>query len=54
MRGRLEGVLARSVMYELISHGEEVEVDGELMFSIRSNSETFPIMPADELARKSA
>lgn len=54
VRGRLEGVLARSVMYELISHGEEIEVDGKLMFSIRSNGEVFPIMPADELARKSA
>ncbi|MGI9351806.1 MAG: DUF1285 domain-containing protein [Rhizobiaceae bacterium] len=54
VRGRLEGVLARSVMYELIAHGEEVEVDGRLMFSIKSNGVTFPIMPADELARRSA
>jgi len=54
VRGRLEGVLARSVMYELIAHGEEIEVDGRLMFSIRSNGEIFPIMPADELARRSA
>lgn len=54
VRGRLEGVLARAVMYELIAHGEEIEVDGRLMFSIRSNGVTFPIMPADELARRSA
>ncbi len=53
VRGRLEGVLARAVMYELIAHGEEIEVDDRLMFSIRSNGVTFPIMPADELARRS-
>ena len=54
VRGRLEGVLARPVMYELIAHGEEVEVDGRLMFSVKSNGVTFPIMPAEELARRSA
>jgi len=50
VRGRLEALLARSVMYELISHGEEIEVDGELMFALRSNGRVFPIMPADRLA----
>lgn len=54
VRGRLEGLLARPVMYELIAHGEEVEVDGVLMFAIRSNGATFPIMPADELKRQSS
>lgn len=54
VRGRLEAVLARSVMYELISHGEEIEVDGRLMFAVRSKGEVFPIMPADELAKLSA
>ncbi|MEL7430533.1 MAG: DUF1285 domain-containing protein [Pseudomonadota bacterium] len=53
VRGRLDGLLVRSVMYELIAHGEEIEVGGELMFAIRSNCETYPIMPADELARRS-
>jgi len=41
-------------MYELISHGEEIEVDGRLMFAVRSKGEVFPIMPADELAKLSA
>ena len=50
VRGRLEALLARPVMYELISHGEEVEVDGQLMFALRSKGMTFPIMPAEELA----
>ena len=54
VRGRLEAVLARPVMYELIAHGEEVEVDGKVMFSVRSKGEVFPIMPADELKRLSA
>ncbi len=54
VRGRLEALLARSVMYELISYGEEIEVDGRLMFAVRSKGEVFPIMPADELAKLSA
>ncbi len=54
VRGRLEALLARPVMYELISHGEELEVDGKTMFVLRSNGEVFPIMPADKLAELSA
>ncbi len=54
VRGRLEALLARPVMYELIAHGEEIEVDGKLMFAIRSKGAIFPIMPADELAKLSA
>lgn len=53
VRGRLEALLARPVMYELISHGEEIEVDGQVMFALRSNGAIFPIMPADKLARLS-
>lgn len=51
VRGRLEALLARPVMYELVSHGEEIEVDGRAMFAVRSKGEVFPIMPADELQR---
>lgn len=54
VRGRLEAVLARPVMYELISHGEEIEVDGKLMFAVRSKGQVFPIMEAEELSRLSA
>lgn len=53
VRGRLEALLTRSVMYELISHGEEIEVDGKLMFCVKSNGAEFPIMAADELERLS-
>ena len=49
VRGRLEALLARPVMYELMSHGEEIEIDGELMFSVRSKGLVFPIMAAAQL-----
>ncbi len=53
VRGRLEALINRAVMYELIEQGEEVEIDGETQFALRSNGVIFPIMPADELARLS-
>lgn len=53
VRGRLEALLARSVMYELVSYGEEYEVDGKTMFCVKSNGAVFPIMAADELERLS-
>lgn len=53
VRGRLEALLARPVMYDLINHGEEIDVDGIKMFALRSNGVTFPIMPADKLAKLS-
>jgi len=53
VRGRLEALLARPVMYELISHGEEIEVDGTTMFALRSKGQVFPIMPAEKLAQLS-
>jgi hypothetical protein len=52
VRGRLEALMARPVMYELISHGEEIEIDGQLMFAVRSKGAVFPIMPAEELHRR--
>ena len=53
VRGRLEALVSRPVMYELVSHGEEVEVDGRAMFAVRSKGEVYPIMPAAELERSS-
>jgi uncharacterized protein len=49
VRGRLEALVARPVMYELVEHGEEIEIDGRKMFAVRSNGEAFPIMPAERL-----
>ncbi|WP_457941435.1 DUF1285 domain-containing protein [Mesorhizobium sp. 10J20-29] len=54
VRGRLEALVARPVMYELVAHGEELEIDGRTMFSVRSGGETYPIMPAETLKRLSA
>jgi hypothetical protein len=54
VRGRLEALVARPVMYELVEHGEEIEIDGRLMFSVRSKGEIYPIMPAEKLKRLSA
>ncbi|MEO0636918.1 MAG: DUF1285 domain-containing protein [Pseudomonadota bacterium] len=54
VRGRLEALLARPLLYQLVDLGEEIEVAGETMFSVRSGGEVYPIMPADELARLSA
>jgi hypothetical protein len=54
VRGRLEALVARPVMYELVEHGEEIDVGGRAMFAVRSRGEIFPIMPADRLAKLSA
>jgi uncharacterized protein len=54
VRGRLEALVARPVMYELVGHGEEIAVEGKQMFAVRSKGEIYPIMPASELERLSA
>lgn len=53
VRGRLEALLARPVMYELVSYGEEVIIDGKPMFAVRSKGGVFPIMPSGELEKLS-
>jgi hypothetical protein len=54
VRGRLEALVARPVLYQLAELGEEIEIGGELMFAVRSRGAAFPIMPAAELQRLSA
>ena len=54
VRGRLEALVARPVMYELVAYGEEIEVEGRTMFAVRSKGVTYPIMPAEKLKRLSA
>ncbi|TPN46500.1 MULTISPECIES: DUF1285 domain-containing protein [unclassified Mesorhizobium] len=54
VRGRLEALVARPVMYELVEHAEEIEIDGRMMFAVRSRGAVFAIMPADQLKRLSA
>lgn len=54
VRGRLEALVARPVMYELVALGEEVEIDGATTFSLRSGGAVFPIMAAERLRQLSA
>jgi uncharacterized protein len=53
VRGRLEALLTRALMYELVALGETVAIDGREMFAVRSKGVLFPVMPADELDRLS-
>ncbi len=53
VRGRLEALVARPVMYELVQAGEEIEVGGVPMFAVRSNGAVFAMMPMDKLERLS-
>ena len=49
VRGRLEALVSRAVMYDLVELGETVEIDGIDMFAVRSGGVVFPVMPAAEL-----
>ncbi|HSX72675.1 MAG TPA: DUF1285 domain-containing protein, partial [Shinella sp.] len=49
VRGRLEALVSRAMMYELVGLGETIEIDGVDMFAVRSGGMVFPIMPAAEL-----
>lgn len=49
VRGRLEALVSRPVMYDIVELGETVAVDGAETFCIRSAGAVFPIMPAAEL-----
>ena len=49
IRGRLEALVTRAVMYDLVALGEVAEIDGVEMFVVRSGGKTFPVMKADEL-----
>ncbi|GEO83962.1 MULTISPECIES: DUF1285 domain-containing protein [Alphaproteobacteria] len=51
VRGRLEALVSRAVMYDLVEEGETVEIDGVEMFAVRSGGAVFPVMPAAELDR---
>ncbi len=53
VRGRLEALVSRAVMYDLVALGESVETDGVEMFCLRSGGQVFPIMPAGKLEKLS-
>ncbi|WP_426288914.1 DUF1285 domain-containing protein [Ensifer adhaerens] len=49
VRGRLEALVSRPVMYDIVELGETLAIDGTEMFCVRSGGAVFPIMPAAEL-----
>lgn len=49
VRGRLEALVSRAVMYDLVELGEVIDVDGMAMFALRSAGCVFPVMPEAEL-----
>ena len=49
VRGRLEALVSRAVMYDLVALGETMDLDGIDTFAVRSSGQVFPIMPAAEL-----
>lgn len=51
VRGRLEALVSRPVMYDLIELGEHEDIDGVSMFVVRSNGKAFPVMASAELER---
>jgi len=53
IRGNLEALVSRSVMYDLVELGEVSAIDGVEMFCVRSAGVMFPVMRADELERLS-
>jgi len=53
VRGRLEALLARPLLYELAAIGETLTVDGMEWFGVRSAGRFFAMMPAARLAELS-
>ncbi|WP_105437748.1 DUF1285 domain-containing protein [Neorhizobium sp. T25_13] len=49
VRGRLEALVSRAVMYDLVELGEAIVIDEVPMFSVRSGTEVFAVMPKAEL-----
>ena len=54
VRGRLEALFARPLLYELVDLGTTREVDGVSWFGVWSGGAFFPILPEAELERLSA
>lgn len=49
VRGNLEALVSRPVMYDLVALGEHREIDGVSMFAVRSGCGLFPMMRSDQL-----
>lgn len=50
VRGRLEALVSRAVMYDLVALGEVLDIDGTDWFAICSQGAVFPVMPEAELS----
>jgi len=53
VRGRLEALLSRAVMYEVVDLGRSEMVDGVETFCVGSGGAIFPIMPMSRLEKLS-
>ena len=53
VRGRLEALVSRALMYDLVELGKAETVDDVEMFSLHSAGKTFPVMPMDQLEAQS-
>ena len=49
VRGRLEALVSRPVMYDLVERGETIDVNGTDWFAVRSGGEIFPVIEAAKL-----
>lgn len=49
IRGRLEALISRPLMYDLVELGEAMMIDNVEMFGVRSHGIDFPMMAMDEL-----
>jgi hypothetical protein len=49
VRGRLEAVFSRALMYDLVAMCEDVEIDGVTWFAARSGGSVFPVIESAKL-----
>lgn len=49
VRGRLEALVTRAVMYDLIALGSHEAIDGTSMFVVHSGGQAFPVMKSADL-----
>ncbi len=54
VRGRLEALFARPLLYELVERGSREPVDGVAYFGVWSSGAFFPILPVSEIERLGA
>lgn len=53
VRGNLEAVFSRSLMYDLVELCQDIEMDGQIWFAVKSNGLIFPVIESTRLAELS-